>query len=180
MLQYWFRRNGKALKREFYESIFAVIRERPYGIFFVILLGKLLTWFTAVAYIFEVVILLWQGQYKAFAIVLAVPAISFVLVSLFRHKVNAKRPYELYGFTPLIPKDTAGKSFPSRHVFSIFVIATTVFFLQHNMGILLWAAGVCLAVVRVVAGVHFPRDVAAGAAIGILCGGAAGVLLKVL
>lgn len=168
------------MEKEGYERIFAVIRGFPHGVFCIALLGKLLTWFTALLYIFQAVMLLWRGQYQKLAIVLAVPALSFVLVSLFRRRVNAKRPYELYGFAPLIPKDTVGKSFPSRHVFSIFVIATTVFFLQQGIGILLWAAGVCLAVIRVAAGVHFPRDVAAGAVIGILCGVAAGGLLAVL
>lgn len=165
------------MKKEEYERIFAAIKSCPYGIFCVTLFGKLITWFTAVIYVMQSAFLLWQGQYGRLAVVLAVPALSFMLVSLFRQKVNAKRPYELYGFIPLIPKETAGKSFPSRHVFSIFLIATTVFFLQCSMGIVLWVAGVCLAVIRVVTGVHFPRDVVAGAVLGVFCGGVAGGLL---
>ena len=55
--------------------------------------------------------------------VLLVPAVTFVLVSLFRKKFNAPRPYEKWQVKPLIPKDTKGNSFPSRHVFSIYIIA---------------------------------------------------------
>ena len=54
-----------------------------------------------------------------------IPAVSFVLVSLFRRWYSAGRPYELLDITPLIPKDTRGKSFPSRHVFSDFIIGMT-------------------------------------------------------
>ncbi|MDZ7834435.1 MAG: phosphatase PAP2 family protein [Alkalibacterium sp.] len=102
--------------------------------------------------------------------VLLTPSISFVLVSVFRNVVNAPRPYEVTGNTPLIKKDTQGKSFPSRHVFSAFVIASTVYFISKPLGILLMVAGVMIAVCRVIGGVHFSRDVIAGAIIGILSG----------
>ena len=69
-----------------------------------------------------------------------------------------------------IEKDTAGKSFPSRHVFSVFIIAATIFYVHPSAGILLGLLGVVLAVLRVIGGVHEPRDVIAGALAGILCG----------
>lgn len=101
-----------------------------------------------------------------------VPAVSFIAVSLLRALINAPRPYEAFALPPVIAKDTKGKSFPSRHAFSIFVIGVT--FLAACplplVGWLILALGVCLAVVRVLAGVHFPRDVAAGALLGIACG----------
>ena len=67
-------------------------------------------------------------------------------------------------------KDAPGKSFPSRHVFSIFVIAVTVFWVWPLPGILVGIAGAILSWCRVAGGVHFPRDVIAGALIGIGCG----------
>lgn len=102
--------------------------------------------------------------------VLLAPGISFVFVSIFRHYVNAPRPYEVVDFEPIIEKETTGNSFPSRHVFSIFVIATTLYFISKPLGILLMIAGGVLAILRVVGGVHFPRDVIAGAIIGIVSG----------
>ena len=102
--------------------------------------------------------------------VLLAPGISFVFVSIFRHYVNAPRPYEVADIEPIIEKETTGNSFPSRHVFSIFVIATTLYFISKPLGILLMIAGVLLAILRVVGGVHFPRDVIAGAIIGIVSG----------
>lgn len=102
--------------------------------------------------------------------VILTPSISFVLVSLFRRYVNAPRPYEVTDKVPLIKKDTQGKSFPSRHVFSAFVIATTIYFIYSPLGVVLMLAGCTLAVLRVIGGVHFPRDVIVGAVIGILSG----------
>lgn len=99
-----------------------------------------------------------------------VPAVSFVCVSLFRNFYNAPRPYEKFGVPPVLEKDTKGKSFPSRHVFSVFVIAMTIFYLHPGAGILLGILGAVLGGMRVLGGVHEPRDIAAGAVVGIVSG----------
>lgn len=96
--------------------------------------------------------------------------ISFVLVSLFRKIYNKKRPYEALDITPLIQKDKNGQSFPSRHVFSVFVIAMCWFFYFPVVGILLFLAGMVMAWIRVIGGVHYPVDVISGALIGIISG----------
>lgn len=101
---------------------------------------------------------------------LLVPAVSFGLVSLFRNLYNAQRPYELLEIQPLIHKDKKGKSFPSRHVFSVFVIAMTFLWLCPPAGAVFLVVGVLLALCRVIGGVHFPRDVIAGALAGIAAG----------
>ncbi|NMA85499.1 MAG: phosphatase PAP2 family protein [Epulopiscium sp.] len=102
--------------------------------------------------------------------VLITPGISFALVSIFRNYFNALRPYEVLNINPIIKKDTKGKSFPSRHVFSIFVIAMSFYYILPWMGIGLMFLGLLLAVARVLGGVHFPRDVIVGAIVGILSG----------
>ncbi|MCC8141473.1 MAG: phosphatase PAP2 family protein [Lachnospiraceae bacterium] len=112
------------------------------------------------------VILLILGDPR-FAQILLVPVISFILVTIFRRIVNAKRPYEVWGEQPLIEKETAGRSFPSRHVFSAFMIAMAMLWINIPAGIVLMAAGAFLAVARVIARVHFLRDVVAGALIAV-------------
>ncbi|MFR4350101.1 MAG: phosphatase PAP2 family protein [Roseburia sp.] len=99
-----------------------------------------------------------------------IPASTFAAVSLFRRILNVPRPYEKFGVQPALEKDSSGKSFPSRHVFSIFVIAVTVFRIYPAAGSLLAVAGVILGLIRVVGGVHEPRDVIAGGLIGIASG----------
>ena len=67
---------------------------------------------------------LYSRSYVALSII--VPLVGFVAVSVFRYIVNRPRPYEKFDMPPVIPKDTHGRSFPSRHVFSAFIIAFTV------------------------------------------------------
>lgn len=59
---------------------------------------------------------------------------------------------------------------PSRHVFSITIIAMCWLYIYQPIGIVLLILTIILAAVRVIAGVHFIRDVIAGIAVGILCG----------
>lgn len=102
---------------------------------------------------------------------LAVTGVPFVTVSLMRRMINAPRPYELLEFYEKKPKGKAGRSFPSRHVFSVFVIATVLMTWSPLLAAGLMLAGVLLALLRVVLGIHFVRDVVAGALIGIASGG---------
>lgn len=99
-----------------------------------------------------------------------VPAVSFVLVTIFRKMINVPRPYEKFEIPPVIEKDTKGKSFPSRHVFSVYIIAVAIFYSHPGPGILIALIGIAMAVIRVLGGVHEPRDVIAGAVIGLVCG----------
>ena len=101
---------------------------------------------------------------------LLAPVGGFALETALRAWLDAPRPYEVLAIDPLVHKRTQGKSFPSRHVFSVFVIATSWLSYSVPVGCALCAAGVVLAVVRVLGGVHFPRDVVAGALLGIVIG----------
>lgn len=102
--------------------------------------------------------------------VLLAPSIGFVLETALRAGINAPRPYEALDIKPLIHKGTKGKSFPSRHAYSVFAIATCWLFYEPILGVALLLAGCVLAWIRVLGGVHFPRDVIAGAALGIAVG----------
>ena len=98
------------------------------------------------------------------------PFTSFILVSVIRKCIDAKRPYEKYDIKPLFIKATKGESMPSRHVFSITIIAMCWLYVSVPVGVIMLILVVIMAASRVLAGVHFVRDVAAGFAIGILCG----------
>ncbi len=100
----------------------------------------------------------------------AAAALPFVLVTLIRKLINAPRPYELYPFYKEKPKKKCGQSFPSRHTFSAFVIGTLAFGESAWLGAALLVIGASMAVARVLLGLHFIRDVIAGALIGAVCG----------
>lgn len=109
-----------------------------------------------------------------------VTAVGFAAVSFFRRRFNAPRPYECCSIAPLIARDGAGKSFPSRHAFSAFAIAASWFAGSAPVAVVLLVAAVVLAVCRVLGGVHFPRDVVVGALIGSATGALAAFLAVLL
>lgn len=156
------------MDREQYIKVMDFIRSKRYGASIIYITGKVMTYLTAVVYLLTIVALVYKEDMR-FIRVIAVPAAGFVVLSVFREKYNAIRPYEKYNFKPIFPKDTHGKSFPSRHVFSIFICAGAVSFIYPLPGTVIYIMGVFLAVIRVIAGVHFPKDVIAGALAGILC-----------
>lgn len=123
------------------------------------------------AYPLLLVYLFFQKDEKFFQ-AFCVPAVSFVLLSLVRKKINRQRPYEKFNLPPVIKKETKGNSFPSRHVFSATMIAMTFLLLSpwQLLGVVFLALSLLLAVVRVVSGVHFISDVIAGMLVAILIG----------
>ena len=100
----------------------------------------------------------------------AVPLAVFLGVTLLRHWHNSPRPYEVWGIPPLFPRSKEGHSFPSRHSAAASVIAMAFWYVSPAVGGVMLAAAVLIAVSRVLAGVHFVRDVLAGLIAGILGG----------
>ena len=99
--------------------------------------------------------------------ILIVLGAPFVLVSLLRRIINAKRPYEIYDFFDAPPKEKKGHSFPSRHAFSAFAIGTVALFVSVPIGAVILFLGAVMCFCRVALGIHFVRDVVCGAIIGI-------------
>lgn len=114
----------------------------------------------------------WKNQSDLLFKAIIIPFNSFIILSVFRYYINRKRPYEAYGVPSAIHKSTTGKSFPSRHVFSAFVIAMTFIYVGPSpiIGIILLLIGTILGALRVILGVHYFSDVIVGAFVGILTG----------
>lgn len=99
-----------------------------------------------------------------------VPLGVLILVTAIRYIINAKRPYEVYNYSPAVKKDTKGKSFPSRHTASAFIIAMAFLYIDTSVGIVMLILATAIGITRVLSGVHFIRDVIGGALISILVG----------
>ena len=99
-----------------------------------------------------------------------VPGFVFFGGTVLRAKLNFPRPYEQPGFTPLVEKETHGHSFPSRHALSAAVLAMVWLYFYPAAGVAMVVVAAAICVLRVLAGVHFPRDVLAGAALGFALG----------
>lgn len=117
--------------------------------------------------------LVFEKAYVECARLALMAAIPFSLVSLMRHLLDVPRPYEVIAFPPLAAmrgERKAGKSCPSRHVFSAFLIGALALYYSPILGILTLFIGAFVALERVMLGIHFVRDVIVGAVIGVLSG----------
>lgn len=158
------------MTKEQYEKWSLPFRKWKSGAKFLFVLDKLITGMVFLAYPALLFFFVIRQRFADLFFCFMIPAVSFLLVSFFRKIYSAPRPYEVLDISPLLKKTTKGKSFPSRHVFSIFMIGMTFFYWNAWSGIVMGIFGILLAYIRVVGGVHFPKDVAAGALLGILCG----------
>ena len=150
----------------FYNKIREKYSHREREIKFV---NKLLTLITYFAYPAMAAYLFVKGD-ERFLKVVAVPAAGFIMLTLFRKAINRSRPYEKFAINPIIKKDTKGQSMPSRHIYSITVIAMTFLYVMPALGIVFLIFALILAGVRVIGGVHYPSDVLAGFLLGVLSG----------
>ncbi len=159
------------MEKSTYDAMIGWLERRPKLARGISLANKAITYAVYVAYPGLLIWLLHTRDTFVLRAVL-VPLISFVAVTVARKLVNAPRPYEVFGRKPIISKKTKGKSMPSRHVFSITVIAMTYMAALPTpiVGIVMMAIGVVLAAVRVLTGVHFVKDVVCGMLVGIACG----------
>jgi membrane-associated phospholipid phosphatase len=161
------------MKKETYIKMTQPFRDNPGMAKGIHIANKLCT---GVMYLAYPILLLWiffhADAFDAFALIRAilVPGISFVLLSVGRSRINRPRPYEAFGVPPVIPKDTKGHSFPSRHVFSAMIIAMTFVCISPWtwLGTIFIGVSLLLAIVRVVSGVHYISDVVAGILIAVV------------
>lgn len=161
------------MKKETYIKMTQPFRDNPPMAKGLHMANKFCTGVMYLAYPVLLVYLFFFGKYSSyfsFWKALLVPAISFVLLSVGRALINRPRPYEAFEIPPVIPKDTKGNSFPSRHVFSATMIAMTFLLMSpwSWLGLVFLVVSVLLAVVRVVSGVHYISDVVAGIIVAVI------------
>ena len=111
-----------------------------------------------------------KGLGQELATYIMVPALGFILLTLVRKWINQPRPYETWGIVPLLEKDSSGNSMPSRHVFSATIISMACLHANLPAGLILLLLSALLGLVRVLGGVHYPKDVLVGYACGLIWG----------
>lgn len=136
---------------------------------FLKILSSFIVFMTALSYAALLFHSFYSSLYEGLSVLLSA-AIPFFAISIVRALINAPRPYEMYDFYQIKPKERQGKSYPSRHAYSAFVIATIAYIYSIPFGIGLTLAAALLCFIRVLLGIHFPRDVFAGGLVGIVAG----------
>ncbi|MEK7658421.1 MAG: phosphatase PAP2 family protein [Patescibacteria group bacterium] len=109
----------------------------------------------------------WRMVLEAF---IAAVATKFILTAAIRWMWFRPRPFAALNFIPLIDQSAKEASFPSGHASFYFALSTIVYFYNKKAGILFYIASFLIVISRVFTGVHWPSDILAGAALGILMG----------
>ena len=159
--------------QEWYDHMAGKIKNKPFLLRLLRTFNRLMTVVMPIVYLtLLATTYLQEGLGKQIWMYVFVPASGFVILSLLRKKINAPRPYETWEIVPLLDRDRPGQSMPSRHVFSATIISMACLHASLSVGVILLVLSALLGLVRVLGGVHFPKDVV----VGYICGLVWGVL----
>ena len=159
--------------QEWYDYIAANIENRPFLLSLLRTFNQFMTVVMPIVYLtLLATTYLQEGFGKQVLMYVFIPASGFVILSFLRKKINAPRPYEVWEIVPLLDRDSPGQSMPSRHVFSATIISMACLHASLTMGMICLTLSAFLGLVRVLGGVHFPKDVV----VGYICGLVWGVL----
>ena len=149
--------------QEWYDRIAGNIENKPFLLSLLRTFNRFMTVVMPMIYLTMLATTyLQQGLGKQVLIYVLIPASGFVILSLLRKKINASRPYEVWEIVPLLDRDSPGQSMPSRHVFSATIISMACLHASLTMGMICLTLSAFLGLVRVLGGVHYPKDVVVG------------------
>ena len=157
--------------QEWYDHIAGNIGNKPFLLSLLRAFNRFMTVVMPIVYLTLLATTYFQeGLGKQVLIYVFVPATGFMILSLLRKKINAPRPYEEWTIKPLLDRDSPGQSMPSRHVFSATIISMASFHASLSLGVILLVFSAFLGLVRVLGGVHYPKDVVVGYICGLVWG----------
>ena len=149
--------------QEWYDHIAGNIENKPFLLSLLRTFNRFMTVVMPMIYLTLLAITyLQQGLGKQVLVYVFIPASGFVILSFLRKKINVPRPYEEWDIKPLLDRDSPGQSMPSRHVFSATIISMACLHASLTMGMICLTLSAFLGLVRVLGGVHYPRDVVVG------------------
>lgn len=133
--------------------------------------------------IFIIALIILANSYdfhKVFGQILILSLISFlvargVVVTIINACYQRRRPYQLFGFSPITSrffsfKSKTENSFPSRHSTAYFSVVAVISLFVPAMGAVLFGCSLMAGAGRVVLGYHWPSDIIVGMIIGTVVG----------
>ena len=149
--------------QEWYDHIAGKIKNKPFLLSLLRTFNRFMTVVMPMIYLtLLATTYLQEGLGKQVLIYVFIPASGFVILSFLRKKINAPRPYEEWDIKPLLDRDSPGQSMPSRHVFSATIISMACMHASLPIGMICLTLSAFLGLVRVLGGVHYPKDVVVG------------------
>jgi len=135
----------------------------------IIFLGEYLAYILAAG----IVLFWWQNKKKhprfLWEAVTAALVSRGIVAETIRFFWERPRPFVEQNITPLI-EHASSPSFPSGHAALLFAAGTVLYFYNKTAGIMFLLGAIVVSAARVFAFLHWPSDIAAGAAIGIASG----------
>ena len=157
--------------QEWYDHIAGNIENRPFLLSLLRTFNRFMTVVMPMIYLTLLATTYLQQEFgKQVLMYVFVPATGFVILSFLRKKINSPRPYEVWEIVPLLDRDSSGQSMPSRHVFSATIISMACLHASLTMGMICLTLSAFLGLVRVLGGVHYPKDVVVGYICGLVWG----------
>ena len=149
--------------QEWYDHVAGKIENKPFLLSLLRTFNRFMTVVMPIVYLTLLTTIYFrEGFGKQVLMYVFIPASGFVILSFLRKKINAPRPYEEWDIKPLLDRDSPGQSMPSRHVFSATIISMACLHASLTMGMICLTLSALLGLVRVLGGVHFPKDVIVG------------------
>lgn len=152
-----------------YKRIIQFFKERSFACNALKLCYRFLPLLLFIGYPALIAYVFFSNPVDLFKIIL-VPLGVFLLVTILRKVINEQRPYEKYNTPSLFGKTTKGQSMPSRHTASAFIISLAVLYVNAPLGIAALTVSFLITLSRVLAGVHFIRDVVAAMLLSVTVG----------
>ncbi len=95
---------------------------------------------------------------------------AWIVSEVIKNIVQAPRPFIAHpDFIPLFYHE-GYDSFPSGHATAFFALAAAIYYYHRPLGIVFFIFAFLISISRVLAGIHYPEDILAGAIIGIIIG----------
>ena len=104
-----------------------------------------------------------EGFLKDWLKYLLIPAAVFLLATFLRAAIGRKRPYEIWDLGGYFRyRSPAHGSMPSRHAASAFAVCFAVFYFNRIIGIICFVPAALICILRIVKGIQYISDIAAG------------------
>ena len=136
----------------------------------VLYVHNIITVYVYLLFVYVNIHLAFQKRFYDLLLTVLLCGAGFVGVTLLRKIFKRPRPYEIYGYTPILSRNGKGDSFPSRHTYSVTVIAFASFQISPYLFVVNAMIALVLGAMRVLGGVHRVSDVVCAYVIALLIG----------
>jgi undecaprenyl-diphosphatase len=157
------------LEQSIFETLHSLTNQSKVLDWFIIFFGTYLPYVLLLAAIwFTLRSKEWPARFYRFAfVVLTIILSRGVLTEIIRFFYDRPRPFAVMNFMPLI-NHNAAYSFPSGHAALYFALALALFAFNWKWGSWFFLGAVLIGAARVIAGAHWPLDIAGGLLVSLL------------